>query len=212
MKNNMFSILLLVEICSIGTQLGASDEGINKYTFNDFDRDIFTNHVTREVEFVYSTPLVESVPDNTVTLEKHQLDMLVHPALTRIAYKQHQLSLRHCNDHSWLAQTTEQKEQVRKYWEEQNKHSVFLQKAHTRAKILEALLPKNDRPGIDISANDFMFLVQYAAQYIEHYSAQSAIVVDNNGKFKCFLYGEAKKMLEKYRTYEQQKAIVSADK
>lgn len=212
MKNTVFNILLLVGICSISTQLYASDENIKRYAFNDFDRDVFTNHVTSTVELVYSTPLVESVPDNTVTLEKGQLDMLVHSALTRIVYKQQQLALRHCNDHSWLAQTVEQKEQVKKYWEEQNNYNICLQKAHTRAKSLELLLPKNGRVGIDISANDFMFLVQYAAQYIEHYSFESAVVVDNNGSLKCFLYGEAKKILEKYHTYEQQKAINSTDK
>jgi hypothetical protein len=173
-----------------------------RYAFSDFDREVFTNHETNKVELVYPTPLIASIPDNTViTIKKYDLERLVYPALTRIVYKKQSLLLRHANSLDCLAETPEQKEQVKKHRETEKSHSAYLNQVYDTVKTGLESLSGNDTADRTITEKDFILLVQYAAYTIEHYEIQSAVVVGDQNKL--FFYDEPRHLLQKYRIHEQ---------
>ncbi len=202
MKSSMFKVAFSISVVGINNASYASDASAKEYHFSDFDNNVFKNHVTRNVELFYPTPFVESVPHDPITIDKSDLRMLVYPALTRIVYKRRDMTLRHCNNPDGFAETQEQKEQVKKYWEKEGNHSLQLQRIFARAKGLEALA-ESEALQVTITANDLMFLIQFAARKTELDGISPAVVTDSEGRFKCFSYDDAtNELLKKYRGYQ----------
>lgn len=204
MNKNMLGVVLLmsVGVGSVALHAGGDTE---QYAFSDFDKNVFTNHATGKVELVYPTQLVKSVERNFITINKGDLEALIYPALTRIVYKQRQLALRRCNDHSWLAETLAQKEELKCYWDKENAHSTQLKEVYTEVKGLELLTTSSDS-NIKIPTDELMLVVQYAAQKIKYWHSGTVGIIVSHGdeRQQTFAYGQFAELLEKHKAHVQQ--------
>lgn len=203
MKVTALSIALLSACSSIYTS-----DSKPQYAFSDYDKNVFTNHVTGKVELVYPTPLVESfrLSDEPLLLTKWEVEQLAYPALTRIVFKQQALESRFCNRLSGLMSIGQQEEEKR----------VGTTEAEYRRKLAgarceaEGLLKQHSEtittPYIKVSPRCFMLIVQYAARNIKHYAEDRVGIIVSAGdeSQQVVVYGPVAALLEKYRAYEQQ--------
>lgn len=203
MKIKIFNIALLMSICTVANT-HASDSNAQQYPFSDYDRNVFTNHVTNKVELIYSTPFIESMPNEPMTVTRWELEQLIFPALTRIVFKQHDLMLRHSNSLDWLAQTPELRENAKRYWEQEN---AYFTQLTTARNTVEKLMPHihDTNPNIAIPTQKVMLMVQYAARKIKYYPLeQVGIFVSADESQQLVVHGAFAQLLTKYRAYEQQ--------
>jgi hypothetical protein len=204
-----FNIVLLLSICTIVTIHAMDDKTqhgtTQQYPFSDYDRNVFTNYETNKVELIYSTPFIESLSNDPITVTRWELDLLILPALTRIAFKQHDLMSRRCNAHNWLARTPEQKEEKVRYWKQEDTYSTQL--AATRGTVEKLQTHIHDtNPNIAIPTREVMRMVQYAARKIIHHPLEQVCIVASAEMMsqQLVVHGEFAKLLTKYRAYEQQ--------
>lgn len=203
MESNVFKFVLSISFISINSASHASDTHPKEYAFSDFDTNVFKNHVTKNVEIFYPTPLVKSINHDPIQISVTTLNELLHPALTHICYKKGALAVRHRNSWEGFAETSTQIEEDKKYWEREAKNATKLQEIYAKVKSIEALTD-NAKTEVTLPANDFMLLIQYAARKIEYNYMSPAISVDREGRFKCFLPNdETKKLIAKYRAHEK---------
>jgi hypothetical protein len=199
-----------LSICTVANTHASDDKTqhstAQQYPFSDYDRNVFTNHETNKVELIYSTPFIESISNDPMIVNRWELDLLVLPALTRIAFKQHDLMLRHSNNLKWIVPPTlEQKEAAIRYWEQENAYSTQL--AAVRATIEKLQTHIHDtNPNIAIPTREVMRMVQYAARKIIHHPLEQVCIVASAEMMsqQLVVHGEFAKLLTKYRTYEQQ--------
>lgn len=192
MKKSSVHLMVSMIVCSATLFLHASD--IHLRTFTDFDKKLFTNDKTKQVELVYSTALIESISQEPVQIERWTLEQILYPALTRAVFKKQEL-----HDAVWEKLLQPPKEQCKDNCNYEEK----IDAAYATLKRIQHLIP-NNTPYIYLSTRDLMLAVQYAAHKIERLSAtEITLFVGNNENQKVRAYGQFGMLLNTYSAYEQ---------
>lgn len=184
--------------------LHASDNA-NRYTFNDFDINVFTNPATGTIDLVYPTPFIESIAqEEEINLQKWDLETLVHAALTRVLFKQQEILGRKQNSHAHT-RTEKEKEEANRSWEQLCKHAAYLEDKYDMLKNIERSIPVQSTTSITLPTRNLMYVVQYAARSIKHWDGnQTSIRVSQDDSQELFVHYAFHALLQKYRMHEQQ--------
>ncbi len=204
MKNNMFCVFLLFSIGGMSSVLFTADINSIQYSFNDFDKNLFSNFLNNDcVELIYPTPLIESISSQPIIVQHQDLECLLHPALTRIVYRKCCPDLFPFRYDELPRRTLFERDQLEELHEEQDKLRTHLNKIYDTLKTIQLrLIVEEKYSDIPLPANHFMLLVQYAALKITHQDSEVVIHTSDKNRLR-FSCGDARRLLEKYRSYEQ---------
>jgi hypothetical protein len=186
--------ILLMSICVANFTVYASEDSNQAYNFNDFDKDVFTNHETKTIELFYPTPFVQSFDKSLLFVEKKPLEILLYAALTRITNKQSVWDLIGCNNSSGFAQTKDQEKKLEKYNDRNREYIKQLSNIYVKIKTIEKTYDV-DSESVKISSVDFMTLVQYAAYKINYFFGMSEVIVNSDNSIRSFFHNDAHQLL-----------------
>jgi hypothetical protein len=194
MKNN-FNIIAFI-MCSAHLVLSASDQTVTKketsYEFDEFDKSVFYNEVTKKFDTIYPTSFVESISrEDVIETDKFIVRRLIYPALVRLVFKEEYFIQLCGNSVIYLERTLSKK----------NKINVI----YSNIKAIEKFADESIQPSIKVSSHKLLQIIQYAAYKIKHESCgKVSIAVSADDTLKVVPYGELKDLINKYSNHEKQ--------
>jgi hypothetical protein len=182
-------------LSTIGFALSAADQIVpikeTIYEFNEFDKSVFYNEVTKKFDTIYPTPFVESISSpELIETDKFILRQFIYPALTRLVFKEKYFA-QLCNDSAIYFRTTlEKKGQI---------NGVY-----NNIKAIEKIADNSVNPNIKVSSCVLLQIIQYAAYELKReLCGRISIAVSADGGLEVAPYGELKDLINKYRNFEK---------
>ncbi len=196
-----FLILSLI-ICgfiSASSPLVIGTEGAKRYAFNNFDKTVFMNHATSEIELIYPTELIESIKPEMFAIERLQFEMLLYPALSRLVFKRHANLLKSCNSSYNPNHYAEMNPAAQLYWQKNAEYASQLNSMYEKVKGMSALI--DGSRDVMLFESDLMLILQLAVYKVKRweYGEISAVVCEGR---HVFANGSLKYILNKYAAYE----------
>lgn len=202
MKHTTYSTLLLINMCITGAMLYASDLNMSKFTFDTYDKELFSNTSTNTVELVYTTPFVESASQQSVTIEKIALKQLIYRALARLAYTEQMLEDRRSSYYA-ICRSRSLKD-TEKAFTLLDTCVQRVNNTYSNLKKIEKVIDETTDKSVILTHHDVLFVVQHMYGIVRE-RLGAFIFLDSSKKATLTLscYKMLSDFMYNYRDYEQ---------